>query len=134
MPVERTLRAGISAPQEVVLLVRQGPVPAEREQGFIQTVPSETRVRSVSVADSTATVELAGQEPDFYGSAAIVYSLTALPGIDTVRLRHDGRACCVYTHGERPVESLTADTFDGWQGEPCALRSGEDAVSCRDRS
>ena len=83
---------------------------------------------------SAATVELAGGAPDFYGSAALVYTLTSLPEIDTVRLRLDGRACCVYAHSGQPIESLTATSFDYWQGEPCAMRVQADAVACRGES
>jgi hypothetical protein len=133
MPVERSLRTGISTPRQVALLVRQGPAPGEWGQGFVVTIDPRTRVRSVSVVDSTATVELAGREPDYYGSAALVYSLTSLSGVETVRLRLDGQPCCVYAHSGRPVEALTAKSFAAWQGEPCALRSGVDAVSCRER-
>ena len=130
-PAARTLHTGIATPYQVVQLVRQGPAAGEWKQGFVATIDRRTRVRSVSAIDSTATVELVGQEPDFYGSAAIVYSLTSLPGIDTVRLRLNGRACCVYAHGGRPIESLRAQTFDYWQGEPCAMRVETDAVQCR---
>ena len=78
-PVERTLRAGIATPYQVAQLVRQGPAPGEWGQGFVETIDPQTRIRSVSVTGSAATVELAGGAPDFYGSAALVYTLTSLP-------------------------------------------------------
>ncbi len=133
-PVERTLRAGIATPYQVAQLVRQGPAPGEWGQGFVETLDPQTRIRSVSVTGSAATVELAGGAPDFYGSAALVYTLTSLPEIDTVRFRLDGRACCVYAHSGQPIESLTATSFDYWQGEPCSMRVQADAVACRGES
>ena len=87
MPVERTLRSSNARPYQIVQLIRQGPAPGEWGKGFVETIDAETRIRSVSVLGSTATVELDGEEPDLYGSAAIVYSLTSLPDIDTVQLR-----------------------------------------------
>ena len=133
-PSSAPFAAGIATPYQVAQLVRQGPAPGEWGQGFVETIDPQTRIRSVSVTGSAATVELAGGDPDFYGSAALVYSLTSLPEIDTVRFRLDGRACCVYAHSGQPIESLTAKSFDYWQGEPCAMRVQADAVMCRDES
>ena len=132
MPVERTLRTGIPTPYQVVLLVRQGPAPGEWGQGFIETIDTRTRVRSVSVEGRTATVQLVGREPSLYGSAAIVFSLTSLPGIENVQLLLDGKSCCLYAHSGQPVETLNATHFDYWQGEPCAMRVETDAVRCRE--
>jgi hypothetical protein len=131
MPVERTLRSGSARPYQIAQLVRQGPSPGEWGKGFVETIGTETYIRSVSVLGSTATVDLDGEEPSLYGSAAIVYSLTSLPDIDTVQLRLNGRACCVQRQDGQPVKALTAKDFDGWQGEPCALRVQIDAVTCR---
>jgi hypothetical protein len=134
MPVERTLRSASARPYQIVKLIRRGPAPGEWGKGFVETIDTETRVRSVSVLGSTATVELDGEEPDLYGSAAIVYSLTSLPDIDTVQLRVNGRDCCVHRQSGQPIKALTAKHFDGWQGEPCALRVQTDAVICRHES
>jgi hypothetical protein len=65
------------------------------------------------------------------GSAAIVYSATALPGIDRVRLLLDGKPCCVFTMRGTPWPgALDRSLFHGWPGEPCALRTYPDAVRC----
>ena len=130
-PVERTLRGDFAAYREVALLVRQGPMPPEWGLGFVVTIEPATRVMAVRRAGSTVTVELAGREPDYYGSAALVYSLTALPGVSRVRLRLEGRPCCVYGHGGAALLALTRETFQGWQGEPCAERTEPHAVHCR---
>ena len=130
-PVERERRSGVSSACQAGLFVRQGPAPGEWGQGFLETLRPGTRLRAVSVERSVATVRLAGKEPDLYGSAAIFYSLTSLPGIDGVRILLDGAPCCVYSHAGRPIETLTEDTFAGWQGEPCELRVQTDAVRCR---
>ena len=134
MPVERTLRSDIPTPHQVVLLVRQGPAPGEWGQGFVETIETQTRLRSVSVAGRTATVQLVGREPGFYGSAAIVFSLTSLPGIESVQLLLKGKSCCVYAHSGQPVKTLHATHFDYWQGEPCAMRVQAGAVKCREAS
>ena len=120
------------SPYQVVLLVRQGPAPGEWGQGFINTIDTRTRLHSVSVEGSTATVDLLGREPGFYGSAAIVISLTSLPGIESVHLRLNGKACCVYAHSGQPIRTLLAAHFDYWQGEPCARRVQTDTVKCRE--
>ena len=130
-PVERTLRGDGAAHREVALLVRQGPMPPEWGLGFGATIEPATRVVAARRAGSTVTVELAGREPDYYGSAALVYSLTALPGVSRVRLRLEGKPCCVYGHDGAALVELARETFEGWQGEPCAERNEPDAVRCR---
>ena len=110
---------------QAILEVRTGPSPDERAGGFLDTIGPRTRLRDVRVRDGLATVDLLGREPDFYGSAAIVYSLTELPGIERVRLRLDGRPCCFYRHDGQALGTATRLAFRGWQGEPCAARGGD---------
>jgi Sporulation and spore germination len=131
MPVERERRDGIPAEHQAVLEVRVGPSPDERAHGFADTVEPETRLRSVRIEDGTATVELVGREPDSYGTGAIVYSLTAVPGVERVALRLDGEACCAYRHDGTATRLLTRSSYRGWQGEPCEERDRPDAVRCR---
>jgi spore germination protein GerM len=133
MPVAREPRDGIPAAHQAVLELRVGPSPDERAHGFLDTLEPETRVRSVAVDGGTATVELAGAEPnEFYAHGAIVYSLTELPGIDRVAFRLDGKPCCVYHHdGTVRTEPLIRRVYDYWQGEPCGERDQPDAVHCR---
>jgi germination protein M len=123
MPVEREARPELAAGWQAVLELRVGPAPDERARGFLGTVHPSTRLRAVRVERGVATVELAGVEPDLRSSAAIVYTLTELPGIERVRLRLDGRPCCVHRHDGSAVESLTRDGFSGWTGQPCHLRT-----------
>jgi spore germination protein GerM len=129
-PVERHRREAMSAAWQSILDIRVGPSPDERAHGFLDTIAPQTRLRHLAVVGGTATVDLAGREPDFYGSAAMVYTLTELPGIDRVRLRLDGHPCCFYGHDRRPIATTTRDALNGWQGQPCALRGGDD-VRCR---
>jgi hypothetical protein len=129
-PVERDRRDAMSAEWQAILDLRVGPSPDERAHAFLDTIAPATRLRHLEVAHGTATVDLAGREPDFYGSAAMVYTLTELPGIQRVRLRLDGRPCCFYGHDRRPIPTTTRGDLRGWQGQPCSLRSGDD-VACR---
>jgi hypothetical protein len=131
MPVERERRRGIPEQHQAVLEVRVGPSPDERAHGFFDTVDPETRLRSVVIEGGTATVELLGREPDFYGAAAIVYSLTALPGVEQVALRLGGEPCCKYRHDGTVVALISRRSYAGWQGEPCDERDEPDAVRCR---
>jgi hypothetical protein len=135
MPVERERRATMSATRQAVLDVMGGPAPAERAQGFLDTIGLSTRLIGVRVSGDIATVELAGAEPDFLGSAAIVYSITERAAVQRVRLLLDGRPCCVHTHQGTPWPgALERGTFRGWTGEPCALRTYPDSVHCRNES
>jgi hypothetical protein len=133
MPVERERREGIPAEHQAVLEIRVGPSPDERAHGFLDTLEPETRLRAVKVAGGTAIVQLTGSEPaDFYAHGAIVFSLTALSGIERVTLQLDGKPCCVYGHdGKVRSEPLTRREYDYWQGEPCGERDQPDAVRCR---
>jgi sporulation and spore germination protein len=131
MPVERERRGGVPEQHQAVLEVRVGPSPDERAHGFLDTVEPETRLRSVVIEGDTATVELLGREPDFYGAAAIVYSLTALPGVEQVALRLGGEPCCKYRHDGTVVALISRRSYAGWQGEPCDERDEPDAVRCR---
>lgn len=131
MPVERGRRGGIPEQHQAVLELRVGPSPDERSHGFLDTIEPETRLRSVVIEGDTATVELLGRQPDFYGAAAIVYSLTALAGVEHVALRLGGEPCCTYRHDGTVVALISRRNYAGWQGEPCEERDGHDAVRCR---
>jgi hypothetical protein len=131
MPVERERRDGIPPEHQAVLEVRVGPSPDERAHGFLDTMKPETRLRSVTIAGGTATLELLGREPDVYGAGAIVYSLTAIPGVERVALRLEGKPCCAYRHDGRPIRLLSRRSYRGWQGEPCEERDRANGVRCR---
>ena len=125
-PVERERRTGVSQAWQAILDVRTGPSPDERAHGFLDTIERQTRLRGLRIRDGVATVDLLGHEPDFYGSAAIDYSLTELDGIARVRLRLDGRPCCFHGHDGQAIPETTRGALRGWQGQPCALRAGDD--------
>jgi hypothetical protein len=129
--VERQQRHGMSQARQVVLDVFVGPSLQERGRGFLETIPLTTRLLDVRVDRDAATVDLGGTAPNFVGAAAIVYSLTGLPGVTRVRLLLDGRPCCVLTHQGRPVSPLSRVTFRSWSGEPCELRTRPTQVACR---
>ena len=134
MPVERERREAMSAAYQAVFAVRQGPRPGEWGEGFLETIRPETRLRSVRIAGGTATVQLVGREPDIYGTGAIVYSLTELPGVEAVRLRLEGWPCCAYLHSGRVnPRPLTRLSYRGWSGYPCPLRARPDSVRCTGR-
>jgi spore germination protein GerM len=132
VPVQRERRDGLPAGHQAVLELRVGPSPAERARGFRDTVEPGTRLRSVSIQHGTATVELLGRELNVYGAAAIVYSLTALPGVERVALRLAGEPCCAYRHDGTAIALLSRRLYSGWSGEPCGERDPPDAVPCRD--
>jgi Sporulation and spore germination len=131
-PVERARRPAMSSARQAVLELLVGPSPDERARGFQETIPIATRLQGVRIDGGRAVVDLAGAEPDFYGAAAIVYSVTeAASTVTRVELRLDGKPCCVYSHSGAPVRSLTRGTFRYWQGEPCALRDSPTHRRCR---
>lgn len=123
MPVERQRRPGMSAAWQAVLELRVGPAPDERAHGFLDTLHPSTRLRELRIERGVATVQLAGVEPDFRSSAAIVYSLTELPDIERVKLRLGGRRCCIYGHDGSAIDVLSRAGLSGWTGHPCHLRS-----------
>ena len=130
-PVERDRRATMSAARQAVLELLVGPAPDERARGFEDTIPPETRLLGVRVRGAAAVVDLAGREPDFYGAAAIVYSVTGAGGAQRVQLRLDGAPCCVRTHDGEAIPWLSRATFRYWQGEPCRFRTSPTHSRCR---
>jgi sporulation and spore germination protein len=129
-PVPRHLRTA----RTVVAALLRGPSRAERRDGLISTLPTGTRLRRITLSRATATVYLVGEDPELDGSAAIVYSLTELPGIRGVRFRLDGKPCCFYQRAipTRPIaRPMTRRDLRYWMGEPCQLRTRPDQVRCR---
>jgi hypothetical protein len=132
MPVQRERNETMSAARQAVLELTVGPAPGERARGFLDTIPLSTRLLGVAVDGDLATVELAGTEPDYLGSAAIVYSVTEQADVERVRLRLDGKPCCIHTHQGTPwAGAIERRNFRGWTGEPCGLRTYAHAVPCR---
>jgi hypothetical protein len=122
-----------AVPRFVLRALITGPTEAEERDGFRPSLPPDARIVSFRAAGSRAEVNVSGlAADDFYAAAAIVYSLSQLPGIDAVSLRLDGEPCCVYDQDSNPINPLRTKLFRGWPGEPCDLRTYTDAVACRD--
>jgi spore germination protein GerM len=122
------------SPRAALIALIAGPTGAEGGDGFRPSLPPGARMVSLHVVESRAEVDVSGlSADDFYAAAAaIVYSLTQLPGIDAVSLRLDGEPCCVYDQDSNPINPLRKTLFRGWPGEPCDFRTYTDAVACRD--
>ena len=121
------------APHLVLRELVAGPTKAEKSDGFRASLPSSARIVSVRIEGSRVDVNVSGlPADDFYAAAATVYSLTELPDIETISLRLDGKACCIYDQQSGAIDPLRRNLFRGWPGEPCELRTYTDAVACRD--
>lgn len=129
-PVERDRRPQMSAAWQALLELRQGPTPGERGRGFEPTLDVDARPLSLELEGSTAIVELA-QPTSLYATAAVVYTLTELDGIDRVGLRVAGRACCLYRRDGGYDLYAGRSRFRYWSGEPCELRTDPTHVRCR---
>jgi spore germination protein GerM len=130
--VERRTPSQGSIEGNVVRALLRGPTAAERERGFRPLVHTRVRRFSVHIRDGTAVLDYSGAAiRDFYAEAALVFSLTELPGVERVSLRFDGRPCCVYDLESRIIDPLTRKLYRGWPGEPCEARTYPDAVRCR---
>jgi hypothetical protein len=132
-PAVRRVDSQQPSPARVLAVLQQGPTSDEADEGFLPTIPSSVHILGVQVSNGTATVNFGGSAPQaFYTHAAIVLSLTELPGIKAVALRSNGEPCCVYTlDGKVAPAPITRRLYRGWPGEPCALRTYADAVVCR---
>jgi hypothetical protein len=127
-PTHRPRREGLSAAAQALVQLSQGPTPAERVRGFEPIVTPGTRLRLERLAQGTAFVDVVRGDLDFEGVAAVVYSLTVLPGVERVRV------CCLYRHDGSKIFVHERANFRGWRGEPCEERTDPTAVRClRDR-
>jgi hypothetical protein len=127
-PTQRPRRQGLSAAEQALVQLSQGPTPAERVRGFEPTITLGTRLRLERVANGTAFVDVVRGDLDFEGVAAVVYSLTALPDVERVRV------CCLYRHDGSKIFVHERANFRGWRGEPCEERTDPTSVRClRDR-
>ena len=129
-PVERLRRPHMSARWQALLELRQGPTPSERVRGFAPALEVAERPLDVRVEGGAAIVELAA-EPDIYGAAAIVYTLTELRGVDRVGLRVNGRPCCFWLMNGRTEPFADRARYRFWTGEPCELRTDPTHARCR---
>jgi lipoprotein-anchoring transpeptidase ErfK/SrfK len=82
-----------ATPQDAIVALLAGPSATEKTAGFRSYVPAGTPLRSLSVADGVATVDLGelfiqgtnGESLDARVTQ-VVYTLTAAPGVTSVRL------------------------------------------------
>jgi Sporulation and spore germination len=129
-PLERDRRSEMGAAWQALLELRQGPTPDERARGHLPALELGERPLDVDRLGPAVVVELASP-PDVLGAAAIVYTLTALPGIRSVGLRVAGRPCCFPRHDGRTDLFATRDRYRGWTGQPCELRTKRGSARCR---
>jgi len=81
-----------------------GPTAAERRRGLSSTVPSGSRLLGLTVKGGLATVDLSSRFASGGGSASmnarlaqLVYTLTAVAGVERVNLRLEGRLVRVFS-------------------------------------
>ena len=100
--VHRQAPAAAPATAAVRALLK-GPTAAERAHGLGSAVPAGTRLLRLSVRSRVAVVDLSSRFASGGGSASmfarlgqLVYTLTAVRGVDAVNLRIEGRPVRVF--------------------------------------
>jgi spore germination protein GerM len=95
-PVVRGARSAPTALEQLRQLTR-GPTPAESEAGLRTLLTPDVTIDDVRVVDGVATIELSGvgsAQPSgrerALAIAQMVYTATAIPGVDRVRFEVDG--------------------------------------------
>lgn len=99
VPIERTVPGG--RPEEIlraaVEALLAGPTSAERAMGITSEIPGGTRLRSLTVREGVAVIDLTEAIASGGGSSSmqgrlwqIVYTGTQLPGVRQVRLLIEG--------------------------------------------
>lgn len=85
--------------QNALVALCEGPTADQKARGFDTLIPEGTRVNAVSVADKIATVDLTREFESGGGSlsmllrvAQVVWTTTAIDGIDKVAFKLDGTA------------------------------------------
>lgn len=119
-PVARVVAVRSSTATSAMEALLDGPTDAERSQGIDTTLPPGTTLTSVTVADGTATVDLAHAQtaPTAFDvslrparASQIVYTLTAIPGIHDVVIRLNGEDRATFV-GSRLAQKGELDTGD----------------------
>ena len=127
-PASRTVETATVAAAALSALL-EGPTAAERESGLVSSIPAGTRLRSVTVADRTATVDLTGAFETGGGSlsmaarlAQVTYTLTQFPTVERVVYELDGsRVLALGGEGVPVEEPQTRALYE--QGRPDSLES-----------
>lgn len=101
--VHRQSPAAAPATAAVKALLK-GPTAGERGHGLSSAVPTGTRLLGLSVRDRVASVDLSRRFASGGGSLSmsvrlsqLVYTLTAIRGVDAVSLRVEGRVVRVFS-------------------------------------
>jgi spore germination protein GerM len=125
VPVSRRLPSSEKAPEAVLAALLEGP---RRESGLESAIPRGVRVRSVSIDQGHADIELiaSGESLDPAAATAIIDSITALPTVDAVTLRVDGR---VVTSRAQRVPLLYYASAHGLAAVADPARTPRDAIA-----
>lgn len=114
VPVLRPVEGTGPAPQGVIEALLAGPTDLETgaRPAIGSAIPAGTRVLGASTEGGTAIVNLSADFeaatedglPSAYRVAQVVYSLTALPGIESVRLQIEGQQVTTVGPDQFPVD------------------------------
>ena len=119
VPVTRYLDPDSGLARGAMLALLAGPGPAEQARGLTSAVPPESRLLGITVRNSSAIVDLARVFESGGGATAVrmrlaqlVYTLTRVPGVRSVRLWLEGRAVEVFSgEGLEIPQPLTRADF-----------------------
>lgn len=96
-PVARTIDVDRSAPEAALEELLRGPTPAERDRGYLSSIPGGVRLRSLRVEAGTARADFDGTLRRAAGSclvlairAQVERTLLRFPGIDDVVISVEG--------------------------------------------
>jgi len=109
VPVTRYVHPDSGLARGAMLALLAGPGPADETRGLTSSIPPDSRLLGITVHDSSATVDMARVFESGGGAAAVrirlaqlVYTLTGVPGVRSVRLWLEGR----------PVDVFSAEGLD----------------------
>jgi immunoglobulin-like protein involved in spore germination/sporulation and spore germination protein len=119
VPVTRYLDPDSGLARGAVLALLAGPRPAEEARGLTSAVPPGSRLLGITVRDSIATVDLARVFESGGGAtsvrvrlAQLVYTLSRVPGVRSVRVWLEGRRAETFSgEGLEILEGLTRSDF-----------------------
>jgi hypothetical protein len=129
VPVTRYLHPDSGLARGAVLALLAGPGAADKPRGLASAVPPGSRLLGITVKDSIATVDLAREFESGGGATAVrlrlaqlVYTLTRVPGVRSVRLWLDGGLVRVFS-GEgldipRPLTRVDFTDFAPYDEDP----------------
>jgi spore germination protein GerM len=126
-PVSRRLSATDDLPRATLQAWLDGP---RASSGLTKPIPANVQIRSFSVSNAVAHIDLssgfAGGEDSSAATAALVETMTAVPGVRAVSLSVDGRT--VSPPAARTPLSYYA-SLNGLVSVPSTARTARDAIS-----